>query len=451
MNTAATRTESSKTLLLPTALSEGNKKALQAFFDGSADRDVMNSTFRAGFAELATVQNGMLHFASIATVNTFSNRMQTLKNTWNYTQNSDLICDAAVKSVEQTLGYTSLSSQYNIQENNNVAITDALHDPDLLTLLNEQKEVWVADTIYKYLVPGVAFKIVNNDFTALTKARQRGWETYANNVYLVDERIGQTTFRGITGTCGLKVTLFSKSENTLGANSATVIVDAVDAAGNLLKTCAVKGKVNWGDGTPLESITFTGSTALFHNYSMSPNTNSAFLITAAGQGILECETSCGSLNSGFLTLPLSAATCTSKWDEIPKDFPFAVNGTGYTLHTFCGQRTKSTIFSSKSLWADATLRKTLTGKKVKPGSNMIITNVGGSLFAGMDDCSGIPIPLVFPASSPITSSSGGISLFPPQNFATSSDPSVNPRYRFIVNHSGLTSADLNMVRSLWKP
>jgi hypothetical protein len=203
-NLTTAGTERSKTLSLPDSLSDTNKKALQAFFDGSADCDATTGAFRAGFSELATVQNGMLHFANMTAVNTFTERMQTLKATWSYTQNNDPIRDAAVMSVEQILGYTSLNSQYNIQEDNNVTISDALHDPDLLTVLNEQKEVWVADTIYKYLVPGVALKIVNSDFTALNKARQRGWDTYANNVYLMDERTGKTTFRGTNAVCGFK-------------------------------------------------------------------------------------------------------------------------------------------------------------------------------------------------------------------------------------------------------
>ncbi len=451
-NLSTTSTESSKTLSLPASLSDTNKKALQAFFDGSADQNATSATFRAGFSELATVQNGMLHFANTAAVNTFADRMQTLKSTWNYTQNNDPIRDAAVKSVEQTLGYTSLNSQYAI--NKAAFAPNSIGDPDLLRVLNSNSEFWIADTIYKYIDAYNCFKISNNDFNALNKVRTYGWDAYGNHIRLYNEQTNRDENRELLATCSVKIDILSvNQENSTGPQVVTIKVKLEDATGTLLTGCSAKVTVNWGDGKTTTSD-ITGSFAMVHSYSnVSIGSTLPVSIVAAATPIF-CNT-CSSFLSATSNIELKGASCSDKKiDDVVKPLDITNFATGHTYRLSCrvGQRTKTWIFWNRRVWATGLFEETGNGILTSPTSFTSIVGkvVSGVTFKG-SNCDGTSAPLS--TSSVVNTSASPPALlvehFPGTHFSTISDPALEPTFNFVVNQATSTSAEVNFTFGLY--
>jgi hypothetical protein len=449
-NVTTASTERSKTLSLPESLSDTNKKALQAFFDGSADHDATTGAFRAGFSELATVQNGMLHFANTAAVNTFTDRMQTLKATWNYTQNNDPIRDAAVMSVEQTLGYTSLNSKYAIDKT--AFLPTSIGDPDLLRVLNVDRELWIADTIYKYIDTYNCFKISNNDFNALNKVRANGWDAYGNNIRLYNEQTNRNENRELLATCSVKIDIESvNQENSTGPQTVTIKVKLVDATGSPLSGCSAKVNVAWGDGSST-SKDITGSFVMVHSYSgVSTGSTLPISIVAAATPIF-CNT-CSSFLSATSNLELKGATCSDKKiDETVKPVIIkdAAAGRTYRLSCRVGQRTKTFIFWNRRVWATGLFEETGNGIFTSPTSFTSIVGrvVSGVTFKG--NCDGTSTPL---STSPIIKTAASPALlleqFPGTHFATISDPALEPTFNFVVNQATATSAEVNFTFGLY--
>lgn len=379
-----------------------NQLLIQALINGqqfkithtsnSAAASLSHSTDQTGGGYTLTLVDKMLHFGSSDELKNFLAATDSVVAQWDSSNDIELegletekslAGDPALNNFDSTLGFHSLRKKYEMLFYDDQDYADTMSsyidDIELQTVLNENYEIQIGDTIYKYISRYTLAKISNSDYNALAQLRSNQGKLIDHPHVKYFDPISNTEYirqiiAGPQGDCIAFFDLPKVETDQQDPRRKTIRFHCYTYnPSGALYLAVISVGVNWGDGSssvlnPGVSLTELSFT---HTYNVNPPPGDcqSFTISLSGTVIASSPNVCpGTTIVPPTPFPINVCGVIkgcikeNKTKETEPALEFTYGGINYRIVGEIGAIVDKGIFNRNMIWSRTYWQKQRNGR-----------------------------------------------------------------------------------------